>query len=275
MGYNAAVAMGYSIGENTMGSTLSPLKGKYWTSTELNSLNAYALDITGATSYGFLTTGSPVSGYSKSATYSVRAFRQVRINQYIPRWSEEWEPAYLPDNIDLEPWNGNNWIYTTSIDIDLNPLKTESQFAAIFDWNGLQIRYATGLTFSNTIYTTETILASGVCWATNSVPTTSNSTATFTSSLGNKRYVNISNFTAPNVALNTTIENMQTILPVLIHVYLIAYVTTSTGTYYSSNSNFPLGATFTSHINGVDIVKQYPRNCYTLEYGYIDLNQLE
>jgi hypothetical protein len=86
------------------------------------------------------------------------------------------------------------------------------------------------MTFSNSIYGGETVLSSGVCWSTTSTtPTLSDSVA----------YAISGKTTTPNIMgiLPGTPWDGVVGAPYPIHfVYLRAFLTTATGTYYSSNS---------------------------------------
>jgi len=243
-----------SIVDTVLGSDL--LTGEYWTSTESSDSSwsaqkafYYSFSEASVASVGYQKTGL------KSSSKKVRAFRlatnAVDTNVWDPTWEEDYtpwwrgrRPWYEPTywEMDWQPATYNEWDFDyyrdwrrTSVSIDVLPLVYQVPEAA--DNNTM---YGAGyyyvnpqgyvsMTFSNTIYGGETILSSGVCWSnTSTTPTLSD----------NVVYSISGKTTTPNIMGTLPGTPWDTVDPTIpIHfVYLRAFVTTPSGTYYSSNS---------------------------------------
>jgi len=249
MAYNAGEAIGYVTGQDTFGELRSPnqsvrLSGIYWTSTEcdltldgsmpdndLPHLYALVLSVPWAISspYDLENRTQPFSPALKGSTYSVRPFRQVRINERRPSWNPDWEWDYVPVEEGWNgwyPWSEINWS-RTSITIDVLPITYEVRANVDGNTNTWMNQGYVSMTFSNSINTTETILRSGVCWSkTSTSPTISDS---FTYSIAGditKVYAYI-----PGPLLGSAYNENENRF-----IYFRAFITTPTGTYYSLNS---------------------------------------
>ena len=219
-GFNAGSVVGTVLGSDT-------LKGTYWTSTEIDSTKVYAYDFSNTTE----NVGSRVFAYAeKNILKKARAFRLAQVNERRRPWYPEWEPEYTPIwyNPGGNIWDEGEWI-RTSITIDVLPITSEQQANVNGDTNTWMAPQSyVSMTFSNSISTAETVLNSGVCWSkTSTTPTIANS---FTYSI----LTNISK-------VETYIKGPLVGTP-YVHgaepyfIYFRAFVTTPSGTYYSSNS---------------------------------------
>jgi hypothetical protein len=225
-----------SIVNTVLGS--DSLAGSYWTSTEINAATAYY--------YSCSEASVPSVGYQKSDGKSgikkVRAFRLATNAVDVGVWDTTWDEEYTPwwrrgwwerewEPATYSPWDfdyNRDW-RRTSISIDALPLVYQMAEQAVNSAYVAPQGYVS-MTFSNSIYGGETVLSSGVCWSTTSTtPTLSDSVA----------YAISGKTTTPNIMgiLPGTPWDGVVGAPYPIHfVYLRAFLTTATGTYYSSNS---------------------------------------
>ena len=240
--FNAA-----SIVDTVLGS--DKLDGTYWTSTEPYNNNG----VLAALSYSFTESGTS-TGIQKTAaktnTYKVRAFRLATNAIQTTTWDPTWDEDYTPwrrtwrdwDSIDwyparYSPWDFDYWRdwRRTSISIDVLPLVTEEpehpDNNTIYG-NGYYYDSPQGyvsMTFSNSIYGGETVLSTGVCWSTTSTTPTLSDSVVYTISGKTK---------TPNImgkVLGTPWEGSE--FAYTYHfIYLRAFLTTPSGTYYSTNS---------------------------------------
>ena len=231
-----------SIVDTVLGS--DSLAGSYWTSTESSDSS---WSPTKAFYYSCSEVASTV-GYQKTDLKSnnkkVRAFRlatnAVEVNIWDTTWDEEytpwWRRGWWEEERDWTPGIYNTWDFDygrdwrrTSISIDALPLVYQMAEQAVNSAYVAPQGYVS-MTFSNSIYGGETVLSSGVCWSTTSTtPTLSDSVA----------YAISGKTTTPNIMgiLPGTPWDGVVGAPYPIHfVYLRAFLTTATGTYYSSNS---------------------------------------
>ena len=240
--FNAA-----SIVDTVLGS--DKLDGTYWTSTEPYNDNGTL----NAISYSFTESGTS-TGIQKTAaktnTYKVRAFRLATNAIQTTTWDPTWDEDYTPwrrtwrdwDSIDWYPARYSVWDFDywrdwrrTSISIDVLPLVTEEpehvDNNTIYG-NGYYYDSPQGyvsMTFSNSIYGGETVLSTGVCWSTTSTTPTLSDSVAYTISGKTK---------TPNImgkVLGTPYEGSE--YAYTYHfIYLRAFLTTPSGTYYSTNS---------------------------------------
>jgi hypothetical protein len=245
--FNAA-----SIVDTVLGS--DKLDGTYWTSTEpYNDGGTLS-----ALSYSFAE-GSAQTGIQKIAaktnSYRVRAFRvatnAIQTNVWDPTWDEDWTPWWRREwdtiyweEADWQPARYTPWDFDyyrdwrrTSISIDVLPLVYQMAEQAVNSTYTNPQGYVS-MTFSNSIYGRETVLNSGVCWSTTSTtPTLSDSVA----------YAISGKTTTPNI-MGILPGTAWDIFP-LHFIYLRAFLTTTTGTYYSSNSG---AIRCTNFVNGLN-----------------------
>ena len=256
---NHAFNAGSTVG-TVLGSDL--LVGQYWTSTEISETNAYFYSFEEA----LYAVPIPYIGYQKSdvksSTKKVRAFRlatnAVVVNIWDPTWDEDWTPWWRGRNPWWWEWRqgtyniwdfdyGRDW-RRTSVSIDPLPLVYQAPEQA-YDGAYISPQGYVSMTFSNSIYGGETVLSSGVCWSTTSqTPTLADSVV----------YDISGKATTPNIMgllPGTTWDGSPLLGPAVtypIHfIYLRAFVTTPTGTYYSSNSGVIRGKNFINGINGL------------------------
>ena len=227
------------------------LKDNYWSSTESGNSTAYSYEFKdSATSMGYIRNNTP-----KGETASVRPFRLAKVYDNIRHWEEDWPIDYTPIwNNNL--WDETNWTFVTSITIDTNPITTlENPY---IDLNYYHV-IGTGsiiATFSNVVTTNETIVNTGVCWATSStVPTISNY-FTYSQSGGP------TNFIAKTPKIIGKIVGSISSPYEPFNVYFRSFVTTSSGVYYSSNTGRNvIEATYSTSAN---TYAYYPTGCYTI-----------
>ena len=217
------------------------LKETYWSSTESGSSTAYAYEFKDSISQiGYIR-----DDVSKGETASVRAFRHAKVYDVIHNWQDEWPAEYTPFWSSPYTWDESNWSFTTSIIIDTNPIKQSINqiYPGIFSF-----------TFSNTITTNETIINTGICWATSSTTPTVANSFTYSQSGG----PTIFNTKTPNITgpVGGTFGQTNYVPNIL---FFRSFVTTSSGIYYSSNGNYPNGGTY---LAAGSINKTYPANSY-------------
>lgn len=284
MGYHAGHSLGYVIGADNFGYRgFGNLKGIYWTSTEASiGTAAYALNITLGTQLGLVisdgtrsfsysvqdSSGMPLITATKSGTYSVRAFRQVRINERRPIWNPEWEWDYVPVEegwIGWTPWAEENWMPTT-VYLDTNPLNTQgSGQTQPLNNNIVQSPGFLTLTFSNTFISYLPVTEAGVCWSTSSVPTISDSYATASSIVGNNFVVKTPPF--PYAPAGTNLRQNTSL------IFYRAYIK-SGGSYYYSSDSGRLNSTFWSTTTTYSVAGQVtnlPTGVYIGWIGYLSL----
>jgi hypothetical protein len=268
MGYNAGESLGYVLGTDNFGYRgFNKLSGIYWTSTELSGGQAIYLNIAAGSS-GYGDSGGPFKGRDKSATYSVRAFRQVRVNERRPRWNyEEWTPEFFPivDDWNPRPWDGLNWSIT-EVSIGTNPVYQEidSTVNLIGTPTFISPTGSIAFTFSNVISTSESIISSGVCWSTSSVaPTISDSVAY--STIPSSGIVKTPRILGPSLGTQIASADYYRYF-----VYFRAFVTTPSGTYYSRNTEVKsdfgtLGLTYSTSPTSYNIL---PTGCFIWNHSY-------
>ena len=215
------------------------LKETYWSSTEVGATAAYCYEFNDST----LAIGLVRSDASKGETASVRAFRLAKVYETVRRWREEWPVDYTPIWDGPYRWDDTNWTFMTSIAIDENPVIS---YTPIISGSG-----SITATFSNVVTTSETIINKGVCWATSSTTPTTSNYFTYSQSGGptifNTKTPSIFGYTGTNAGVIT---------------YFRAFVTTPTGTYYSSNTGRNvLSATYST---GLTTYSYFPTGCYTI-----------
>ena len=225
--------------DSVLGSDL--LKPLYWSSTESGTNTAYAYEFKSLSSTGLIK-----DDVSKSSTASVRAFRHVRVYDIINTWQNGWETGYTPIWQGPNPWSDENWTFNTTISIDIDPIvQNVSEF-----FPGI-----ISITFSNIINTEETIINTGVCWATSSTTPTISNYFTYSTSIGPTTFeVNTGNISGP---ISGTLGQTNYVPNI---IFFRAFVTTSSGTYYSNNTNYPNGG---NYYGSGSILKTYPSNSYT------------
>ena len=222
-GFNAGSVVGTVIGSDI-------LKGSYWTSTEKDSTKAYLYDFAHTTSF----VGSKVFDSVKDVTNKVRAFRLAQVNERRRPWNPDWTWDYTPIwyNPGGNIWDDGEW-FRTSITIDVLPITSEQPAnvdGGANTWMAPQPYVS--MTFSNSISTAETILKSGVCWSkTSTTPTIADS---FTYSI----LTNISKVATYIIGplVGTPVIGVYPYYTGNTFIYFRAFVTTPSGTYYSSNS---------------------------------------
>jgi hypothetical protein len=222
------------------------LKETYWSSTESGSSTAYAYEFKDSISQiGYIR-----NDVSKGETASVRAFRHAKVYDVIHNWRNDWDVEYTPFWPGPYIWDDSNWSFTTSITIDTNPIlqKINQIYPGIVTF-----------TFSNTITTNETIINTGICWATSSTtPTVANSFTYSTSSGPTIFTTKTPNITGPAGGTYGQANYIPNIL------FFRAFVTTSSGIYYSSNGNYPNGGTY---LAAGSINTTYPANSYVATWS--------
>ena len=237
--FNAAQAVDTVLGKDA-------LKETYWSSTESGKSTAYAYEFKDSISQiGYIRDDA-----AKGETASVRAFRHAKVYDVIHHWQDSWELEYTPFWSGPYTWDETNWNFTTSITIDTNPIlqKINNIYPGIVTF-----------TFSNTVTTNETIINTGVCWATSSTtPTIANSFTYSTSSGPTFFSAKTPNITGPAGGTYGQANYIPNIL------FFRAFVTTSSGTYYSSNGNYPSGGTY---LAAGSINKIYPANSYVATWS--------
>ena len=232
-GFNAAQIVDSSLGTDK-------ITGSYWTSTEIDKNQVYSYDFNNTTDKR-----ASINVVSKANTLKIRPFRLAQVYDNIRRWRGDWDIEYTPIWGSPYTWDEGNWSFTTSITIDINPIKQNINltYPGIFSF-----------TFSNTVTTNETVINTGVCWATSSTTPTIANSFTYSQSGG----PTIFNTKTPNITGpgNGGIGQPNYIPNIL---FFRAFVTTSSGVYYSSNGNYPNGGTY---LAAGSINKTYPTDSY-------------
>ena len=232
-GFNAAQIVDSSLGTDK-------ITGSYWTSTEIDKNQVYSYDFNNTTDKR-----ASINVVSKANTLKIRPFRLAQVYDNIRRWRGDWDIEYTPIWGSPYTWDEGNWSFLTSITIDINPIKQNINltYPGIFSF-----------TFSNTVTTNETVINTGVCWATSSTTPTIANSFTYSQSGG----PTIFNTKTPNITGpgNGGIGQPNYIPNIL---FFRAFVTTSSGVYYSSNGNYPNGGTY---LAAGSINKTYPTDSY-------------
>ena len=230
------------------------LTGSYWTSTEINKDQAY--------SYDFNNQNDKKSGINvsrKDNLFKVRPFRLAQVYDNVRRWREEWDIEYTPIWGGPYAWDEFNWRFTTSITIDTNPI-ISYKATSLYDNGTTMIIQGTGsygATFSNVVTTFETIINTGVCWATSSTTPTIANSFTYSQSGGPTNFV-AKTPTIFGQPVGTSWPN-GTNVPFI--TYFRSFVTTPSGIYYSSNT----GKNVTNATYSVGTTYAYfPTGCYTI-----------
>ena len=216
-GFNAAQIVDSSLGTDK-------ITGSYWTSTEIDTNNVYSYDFN-----NMVDKKSGISVSSKAAGFKIRPFRLAQVYDNIRRWRGDWDIEYTPI-WGGHTWDESNWSFTTSITIDIKPIKQNINltYPGIFSF-----------TFSNTVTTNETVINTGVCWATSSTTPTIANSFTYSQSGGPTIFnTKTPNITGPGAGTFGQTNYIPNIL------FFRAFVTTSSGVYYSSNGNYPNGGTY-------------------------------
>ena len=221
------------------------LTESYWTSTEIDSTKAY--------SYSFSSNvdkKTSINMSSKDGSFKIRPFRQVKVYDIVHNWQSEWPVESTPIWNEPYKWTEENWSYPTSIAIDVNPIVLEQE-SLLFNDSISTLGYVS-MTFSNTIITSETIISTGVCWATASSNPTITNSFTYSTSPGSfvVKTPNIYAWFGPVPEEPSFWEPSP--------VYFRAFVTTSSGTYYSTNGNYSSGGlSTTSYTKFFGTIKTY------------------
>ena len=184
------------------------------------------------------------------SSFKIRPFRQVKVYDIIHSWQSEWSVDYTPIWNAPYKWTEENWSYPTSIVIDVNPIVLEYK-SILFNDNITTLGYIS-MTFSNTVTTNETIINTGVCWATASANPTIANSLTYSTSPGSfaTKTTNIYAWFGP-VPVEPSLWAPEPF-------YFRAFVTTSSGTYYSTNSNYSSGGlSTTSYTKYFGTIKTY------------------
>lgn len=232
-GFNAGQIVDSVLGTNG-------LTGSYWTSTEIDANNAYSYDFN-----NMVDKKSGINVSSKSSGLKIRPFRLAQVYDNIRRWRGDWDIEYTPIWGGPYAWDDGNWRFTTSITIDINPIKQNINltYPGIFSF-----------TFSNTVTTNETVINTGVCWATSSTTPTIANSFTYSQSGGPTIFnTKTPNITGPGAGTYGQTNYIPNIL------FFRAFVTTSSGVYYSNNGNHPNGGTY---LAAGSINKTYPTDSY-------------
>ena len=232
-GFNAGQIVDSVLGTNG-------LTGSYWTSTEIDANNAYSYDFN-----NIIDKKSGINVSSKSSGLKIRPFRLAQVYDNFRRWRDDWSIEYTPIWGGPYAWDDGNWRFTTSITIDINPIRQDinSSYPGIFSF-----------TFSNTVTTRETIINTGVCWATSSTTPTIANSFTYSQSGGPTFFsVKTPNITGPAGG----IYGQPSFIPNVL--FFRSFVTTPSGVYYSSNGNYPNGG---SYYGAGSISTTFPNNSY-------------
>jgi hypothetical protein len=226
------------------------LNGTYWSSTEIDANNVYSYDFNNTTDKK-----ASINAVSKNNFFKIRPFRQVQVYDTFRPWREEWDIEYTPIWGRPYPWDEVNWLFTTSITIGTEPVIND--LSTIFNENSLYMSGTMSFTFSNTVTTNETIINTGICWATSSTTPTISNSFTYSQSGGPTNFNAItSEITGPLPPLGIAYSNQQYYKYL---IYFRAFVTTSSGVYYSTNGNYPNGTTYST---SATTYATYPTNCY-------------
>jgi len=232
-GFNAAQVVDSSLGTNK-------LTDSYWTSTEIDKNQAYSYEFNNTTDKIAI-----INVVSKASALKIRPFRLAQVYDNIHHWQDNWEPEYTPIWGSPYTWDEGNWSFVTSITIDINPIKQNINltYPGIFSF-----------TFSNTVTTNETVINTGVCWATSSTTPTIANSFTYSQSGGPTIFnTKTPNITGPGAGTYGQTNYIPNIL------FFRAFVTTPSGVYYSSNGNHPNGGTY---LAAGSINKIFPTNSY-------------
>jgi len=307
-----------SIVGTVLGSDL--LTHQYWTSTEISATTAYFYSFEEA----LYAVPIPYIGYQKSAdkssTKKVRAFRlatnAVEANIWDTTWDEGYTPwwgerrTWTPDywNFDWQPATYSPWDFdywrdwrrtsisigsrAASIGVSANPLaeSIDNQIGILiggaYDYTLVGSRGQLIATFSNTIYTTETILNSGICWATASAPIPGGllsapyppNTPTISNNVAYSTSVGLGNISGTIFPVKTPIIYTSPTVGTKVSSYVVyfrAFVTTPTGTYYSTDTGSLIDSaireynrgTYSVSSGGIITAYSFPTGCFTYLNG--------
>ena len=304
-----------SIVGTVLGSDL--LTHQYWTSTEISATTAYFYSFEEA----LYAVPIPYIGYQKSdvksSTKKVRAFRlatnAVEVNIWDTTWDEDytpwwrrrtwgdWEMDWQPATYNVWDFDyGRDWRRTSisigsraaSIGVTANPLvetiANQIGMASGGAWDNTLIggRGQIIATFSNTIYTTETILNTGICWATASAPLPGGvlsapyppNTPTISNNVAYSTSVGLGNISGTIFPVKTPIIYTSPAVGTKVSSYVVyfrAFVTTPTGTYYSTDTGSLLDyatreynrGTYSVSSGGIITTYSFPTGCFTYLNG--------
>lgn len=235
------------------------LIGSYWTSTEIDSTKAY--------SYSFssdVDKKTSINISSKTSTFKIRPFRHVKVYDIVHVWQNDWPAEYTPIWNAPSTWSEENWSFTTSIVIDVDPIifkvDLTTNAGVIYVSPPTNPQASVSMTFSNVIYTNETIINTGVCWATSSIAPTIANSFTYSTSVGPTTFI----VKTPTIIGPTA--GVPSVDYTHFFLYARAFVTTPSGTYYSTNGNYANGGTYSTSIN---TYAKYPSTCYVFEFPRI------
>lgn len=231
------------------------LNGTYWSSTEIDANNVYSYDFNNTTDKK-----ASINAVSKNNFFKIRPFRQVQVYDTFRHWREEWDIEYTPIWGSPYPWDEVNWLFPTSITIGTTPVINDQKtvsFNYVVTTSGTM-----SFTFSNTVTTNETIINTGLCWATSSTTPTISNSFTYSQFGGPTNFtVRTPEMKGPEVTTYTYPNPYYKYL-----VYFRAFVTTSSGVYYSTNGNYPNGTTYST---SATTYATYPTNCYVFSKNVI------
>jgi hypothetical protein len=268
----SAAATGYILGrKNDISTQDSNPKsdGRYWTSTQYNSSYAYVMCFSTGLTDPWITI------WEKTGFASVRPFRKMIFETPESKdWNVEWPSTYSPISNQINasdtlspwkkvPWDPSNFTYTTNVLIDTDPFFTSSPivYSINVDASGF-----ISFTFSNTFTSTQGVISCGVCWSdTNRQPTIANNVVV----ANPLPAVDPSNFQPLSFRIGLRINGpivgtSYNSIPNPYNIFFRAFVTTSTGTYYSRNGNYPKGATYSQNLvnSSIRINRSVPSNVY-------------
>ena len=170
--------------------------------------------------------------------FKIRPFRLAQVYDTIRRWREEWEPDFNPIWEGPYVWDETNWRFETSINIDINPIIRDTESTSTL--GSITQTGTMSFTFSNTVTSNESIINTGICWATSSTTPTIANSFTYSQSGGPSTFLaKTPVIFGPNLG-STQLNHI---------IYFRAFVTTTNGTYYSSNGNYPNGTTYSTGAN--------------------------
>lgn len=210
------------------------LRESYWSSTEVGATNSYSYEFNDSA----IGIGLVRSDASKGETASVRAFRLAKVYDTVRRWRDEWVPEFNPIWEGPYAWDDSNWTFLTSIAVDINPIIRDTESTSTL--GSITQTGTMSFTFSNTVTSNESIINTGICWATSSTTPTMANSFTYSQSGGPSTFVvKTPVIFGPNLG-STQLNHI---------IYFRAFVTTTNGTYYSSNGNYPNGTTYSTGVN--------------------------
>jgi hypothetical protein len=230
----------------------------YWTSTEIDSTKAYSYSFSSS-----VNKKTSINMSSKDGIFKIRPFRQVKVYDIVNNWQSGWPVEYTPMWGSPYSWSDENWNFKTSIVIDTNPIIFKVDLTTsggVIYVSPSSPQASVSMTFSNVIYTNETIINTGVCWATSSTTPTIANSFTYSTSTGPATFI----IKTPTIMGPTA--GVPSVDYTHFFLYVRAFVNTSSGTYYSSNGNYTNGGTYSTSIN---TYSSYPNTCYVFEFPRI------